>query len=170
VKFSNIKFKQSLNRKLRLTRNRIRRARYYRGHGVHSPYIYAIVRFVFMQKKLTQIEKPFYNQILKLDICPKRAMQLHNLCIHCNYKTLTIDSPNGDICILTTTTSQTNLILVLNSAMLQGTTIVVMNPYADAQREAICRKIISKHKSTTVDNLGFLLIFNNHLPKQHFVI
>ncbi len=32
--------------------SRIRRARYFRGHGVHSPYVYAIVRKVFMRSTL----------------------------------------------------------------------------------------------------------------------
>ena len=30
----------------------LRRARFFRGHGVHSPYVYDIVRKVFMQREL----------------------------------------------------------------------------------------------------------------------
>ena len=30
-------------------RNRLSRARYFRGHGVHSPFVYDIVRSVFMR-------------------------------------------------------------------------------------------------------------------------
>jgi len=34
----------------------------------------------------------------------------------------------------------------------------------------LCRQIVAAHRSTTVDNRGYLLIFNNNLPKQHFRI
>jgi len=33
-------------------RNRLSRARYFRGHGVHSPFVYDIVRSVFMRDDL----------------------------------------------------------------------------------------------------------------------
>lgn len=33
-------------------KNRLVRARYFRGHGVHSPFVYAIVRQVFMRHDL----------------------------------------------------------------------------------------------------------------------
>lgn len=33
-------------------RNRLSRARYFRGHGVHSPFVYTIVREVFMRREL----------------------------------------------------------------------------------------------------------------------
>ena len=66
--------------------------------------------------------------------------------------------------------SDDNLHSICEVAEILGTTIVVMDPYADAARELVCREIITNHKSTTVDNRGYLLIFNNHLPKQHFVI
>ena len=36
--------------------------------------------------------------------------------------------------------------------------------------EALCAQIVSGHRSTTVDNRAYLLIFNNYLPKQHFRI
>ena len=47
-------------------------------------------------------------------------------------------------------------------------TVVLIAPYAGRERQALCRQIIAAHRSTTVDNRGYLLVFNNHLPKQHF--
>ncbi len=170
MKLSNISIKRNLDRKLRLTKNRVRRARYYRGHGVHSPYIYGIVRFVFMTRKLSEPSKPLYNRLLAIGVNQKRAVQLHNLCNYCNYTNPTIDSTEGDMCIATQTASNEQLISMVESAAVRGTTIVVMDPYADATRESLCRDIIANHKSTTVDNRAYILIFNNHLPKQHFVI
>ena len=51
-----------------------------------------------------------------------------------------------------------------------GHTVAVMSPYDGRVRQALCAQIVAQHRSTTVDNRGYLLIFNNHLPKQHFRI
>ena len=44
---------------------------------------------------------------------------------------------------------------------------------ADAEFCILTRDLpraVAAHRSTTVDNRGYLLIFNNNLPKQHFRI
>lgn len=35
-------------------RSHLARARFFRGHGVHSPFVYAIVRQVFMKTELAE--------------------------------------------------------------------------------------------------------------------
>jgi hypothetical protein len=52
----------------------------------------------------------------------------------------------------------------------QRLTLCIMSPYDNANRWAVCRKIVEEHRSTTVDNRAYLLVFNNHLPKQKFVL
>ena len=49
-----------------------------------------------------------------------------------------------------------------------GLGVVVMNPYDGREREDTCKEIVEAHLCTAVDNRGYLLIFNNRLPKQHF--
>ncbi len=51
-----------------------------------------------------------------------------------------------------------------------GNTVAVMSPYDGRERRAMCLQIVAAHPSTTVDNRGYLLVFNNNLPKQHFRI
>ena len=51
-----------------------------------------------------------------------------------------------------------------------GNTVAVMSPYDGRERRAMCLQIVAAHRSTTVDNRGYLLVFNNNLPKQHFRI
>ena len=57
--------------------NRVSRARYFRGHGVHSPFVYAIVRQVFMQSKPVA-EDELLASFLEAGIPRKRAVQLRN--------------------------------------------------------------------------------------------
>jgi len=43
-----------------------------------------------------------------------------------------------------------------------------MEPYADVERRNCCRHLAAEHPSTSIDNRGYLLLFNGTLPKQHF--
>ena len=47
-------------------------------------------------------------------------------------------------------------------------TLCVISPSLDQHRDRACRAIVDAHTCTSVDNRGYLLIFNNHLPKQKF--
>ena len=70
--------------------------------------------------------------------------------------------------IATMATSYEHLMEYVDYAREQGITLCIMRPYNNAERWAVCSRIIEEHASTTVDNRGYLLIFNNHLPKQRF--
>ena len=91
-------------------RSHLARARFFRGHGVHSPFVYAIVRQVFMKTELAEGE----------------------------------------------------------AARREGATLCIMEPYADVERRNCCRHLTAEHPSTSIDNRGYLLLFNGTLPKQHF--
>ena len=43
--------------------NRLVRARYFRGHGVHSPFVYNIVREVFMRGELLPGDRRLYRAL-----------------------------------------------------------------------------------------------------------
>ncbi len=151
--------------------SRIKRARYFRGHGVHSPYIYNIVRQVFMRSKLNVEEHPLYDALVALGVAKRRAVQLQNLVVHCEYNTWVIDSlTKADFIVATVDIVPETLAEYASFARDKGVTLCIMNPYYSAERWAACSAIIDAHPSTTVDNRAYLLVFNNHLPKQRFRI
>ena len=45
-------------------RNRLSRARYFRGHGVHSPFVYDLVRQVFMRDSLLPGPRDLHDALL----------------------------------------------------------------------------------------------------------
>lgn len=51
-------------------RNRLSRARYFRGHGVHSPFVYDIVRSVFMRDDLLPGRRDLYEALLTAGVSP----------------------------------------------------------------------------------------------------
>ncbi len=150
--------------------DRIARARYFRGHGVHSPYVYSIVRKVFMERRPTDVRHDLLDELLALDAPRRRAIELQNLMVHCGYENYAINAlPEGvGFVILTCEVGEEQTLAWVRKAAEQGTTLVLSNPYANSARTKLCQQIIQYHKGTTVDNRGYLIIFNNHLPKQHF--
>jgi hypothetical protein len=151
--------------------SRLKRVRHFRGHGVHSPYVYDIVRKVFMQSKLVCEQRDLYDALVGRGIAQRRCVQLQNLVAHCGYDSWRIDSMeecNFLVCTLDSTND--SLEGYAAYAREHGFTLCILDPYSNANRWAACSRIVEQHRSTTVDNRAYLLVFNNHLPKQVFVL
>ena len=149
----------------------LRRARYFRGHGVHSPYVYNIVRKVFMQNKLVAEMRDLHDALVARGIASRRCVQLQNLVAHCGYQSWKIDAMEEcDIVVCTLDTTYEHLQEYVEYAREHKLTLCIMDPYNNANRWEVCRAIVEQHRSTTVDNRAYLLVFNNHLPKQVFVL
>ena len=150
--------------------NRLSRVRYFRGQGVHSPFVYSIVRKVFMRSDLMRKSDLFDRLLLAGDIPYKRVVELCNLAEHCSYQTVGLDYEREgcDFVVLSAKFPTEELEAVAEAARISGTTLAIVAPYANRERNEACRRIVAAHHSTTVDNRGYLLVFNNHLPKQHF--
>lgn len=151
-------------------RTRVGRARYFRGHGVHSPFVYELVRQVFMRRELLPGDRQLFRMLIAAGAARMRAVQLQNLAIHCRYATFGLNRADGDLCVATCALRPEELLALVREAAGRGCTVAVLAPYADRERLGMCRRIVAVHPSTTVDNRAYLLIFNNYLPKQHFVI
>ncbi len=148
--------------------SRLRRARYFRGHGVHSPYVYNIVRQAFMSSKFIGNDHALYDALIARGVAPRRAMQLQNLAIHCDYATWSIDTEGGAMVILTLDCEAETLAQHAEAAQATKSTLCILSPYHTAERWQMCCSLIDAHPSTSVDNRGYLLLFNNHLPKQRY--
>lgn len=151
-------------------KNRLARARYFRGHGVHSPFVYGIVRQVFMRSALLPGDRTVYDTLVERGIPLRRAIQLQNLSIHCGYRSFGVNCAEAEFCVATGDLSRSETLALVREAARRGVTMAVMAPYDGIERQAMCRQIVAGHRSTTVDNRGYLLIFNNGLPKQHYRI
>ena len=159
-----------LSGRLSELRNRLARARYFRGHGVHSPFVYDIVREVFMRRELLPGDRSLYRALCGAGVAPRRAVQLQNLAIHCGYATFGMNRADADLCIATRDLPRAETLALVRAASEGRHTVAVLSPYEGRDRQALCAQIVAGHRSTTVDNRAYLLIFNNHLPKQHFRI
>lgn len=170
MKLSGHRLSLHLPRRVAELHNRLSRARYFRGHGVHSPFVYAIVREVFMRRELLAGDRGLYEALLAAGVPQRRAVQLQNLAIHCGYATFGLNRADADLCIVTRDLPRAETLSLVRTAAEGGHTVAILSPYDGRERQALCAQIVSGHRSTTVDNRAYLLIFNNYLPKQHFRI
>lgn len=150
--------------------SRLARARHFRGHGVHSPFVYAIVREVFMRTPLLPGDRTLYRALLAAGVAERRAVQLQNLAIHAGYDTFGLNRADAAFCIATRDLPRAELLALTGAATRTGATVAVLDPDAGRERRALCRQLVAMHRSTSVDNRAYLLLFNNHLPKQHFIL
>jgi hypothetical protein len=145
------------------------RARYFRGHGVHSPYVYNIVRHVFMQKSLYNTTSDLYDALLEKEIAKRRCVQIANLAEYCKFDSWCIDQLiTSTLIIATLDTPHQQLDEYASYAREHGATLCIMQPYNNRERWQTCLGIIDNHPSATVDHRAYLLVFNDHLPKQRF--
>jgi hypothetical protein len=158
---------------LRSLGRNIKRARHFRGHGVHSPFVYSVVRQVFMPSTFIGDKRDLYEALTARYIAQRRARELQNLMEHCRYESFGIDSAIDqfelyDIIIATTSIEPEQLETMAKAAVAAGKTLCIMSPMLDGPRDKACRRIVDEHRCTSIDNRGYLLLFNNHLPKQKF--
>ena len=92
---------RNIGRRLQLLGNKLSRAKYYHGYGVHSPFVYGLVRKALMSKKLIDGSGSALYDLLRANgVAEKRARQLHNILQYIEGKSYSINEVEGDLSIL----------------------------------------------------------------------
>ncbi|MCM1151840.1 MAG: hypothetical protein NC209_04305 [Alistipes sp.] len=151
-------------------KNRLSRMRHFRGHGVHSPFVYGVVREVFMRSTLLPGDRNLFRALSEAGVCGRRAVELQNLAIHAGYDTFGLNRAEGVFRIAMRELPDAELRMLVRQAAAVGATVAVLDPCGGAERRALCRQLVEEHRSTSVDRRTYLLLFNNGLPEQHFVL
>lgn len=160
---------RNIGRRLQLLGNKLSRAKYYHGYGVHSPFVYGLVRKALMSKKLIDGSGSALYDLLRANgVAEKRARQLHNILQYIEGKSYSINEVEGDLSILLADYPIEQLHKAYEEAKSKGLTLAVCQPYLNRERQNEVRLLIDEHRSTTVDNRAYILFFNNRLPKQHY--
>ena len=126
-----------------------------------------------MRSTFIDARRDLYDALIAIGAPVRRARELQNLMVHCAYNKFGIDSATEDfgkydIVVATTAIAATELSRMANAATQAGITLCITRPMLDSERDRACKLIVEQHRCTSVDNRGYLLLFNNHLPKQKF--
>ncbi len=138
---------------------------------MHSPFVYSLVREVFLSKVLLSDSSELFDTLLRHGVAKRTALDIANLVIHCDYSSWSVDDGEETQCqilILLSSDSTTQIKRSIQAAHLSGTTVVIVQPNATSELRAMCDLIIGEHRSTIVEKQGYMIIFNNYLPKQYF--
>ena len=151
--------------------SRVARVRFFRGHGVHSPFVYNIVRQVFMRNTLLDEDTTIFAMLQSQSVAKRPAMHLQNLYTHCSYRTFALNALTTpcDLCIVTEQSDEQTTLDLARRAAMQGTTFALMEPYNGRERAALCHRLVEEHPCTSVDKGSYLLLFTHpNLPKQAY--
>ena len=114
-------------------------------------------------------DRALYNALIEQGVAKRRALQLQNLMEHLRYTSFCIDSAaEADMIIATADYPTSQLAALATTARSESRTLCIMAPSIDRERDRECKRLVAEHTCTSVDNRGYLLLFNNHLPKQKF--
>lgn len=151
--------------------------RYYRGFGVHSPFVYGIIRNAIMKREPQGDRSSLYDELRKRGFSKRRAAQLHNLYEFQGLTSVTFVEVDGHIpsmdagtlCLAMPEFPESNMTALAEQAREVGCTLCVVSPRESCDRSRMSRRLVDSHRHTSIDNRGFLLLFfNDRMPKQHF--
>lgn len=132
-----------------MIRTSLSRLRHFRGHGVHSPLVYSLVREVFMHKGFLSENRELFDELVGCGIKGKTARRLQNLSdfmpqykLHIIYKDQSVDHFEPQT----------------------GTMSCVFKSKSN-------KHLIENHPGMSIDKRSYvLLIHDDNYRKQHFIL
>lgn len=149
----------------------LERIRHSRGYGIHSPFVYRLVREVMMPRRLNDpTSTDLRDALTEMGVDRRTATRLQNYYIwaECNFWAVDyvdrFDGKERGLLIF----SADNVELAAKTAAEIGSaeaTICILHP--DRCRRTI-EEMIAAHRSTSIDTKQVaMLFFGGHRPKQH---
>lgn len=151
------------------------RIRHFRGHGIHSPFAYSIVRGL-MHSRIVGKDRALFT-LLREHRCDKHsARQLQNFYTQRSYKSFSIINDeyscdgytDVDLIVIMNSVSTDDTYRIIYNSLISSTPVAAIYPRSSRIRYKICMKIINEQKCLSIDNRRFILFFgDNKYPHQH---
>lgn len=139
----------------------LQRIRHFRGHGVHSPFVYSLVRDVFMKKRLSDGSVEVYEKLLSEGVGKRYAAELQNLHSYCYKQAVIRYAMAGQ--------GVNELERMAAEAEKEGAALVVMSPTKDKWRKQFCSEVAVSGRCLSIYRKGYIaFFFDKKLPRQHY--
>ncbi len=155
---------------LRRLINNLKRLRHRKGYGVHSPYVYTLVREVFAKQSC---DTELYDNLTLLGLKRRHTVEVANFIGSLNANRYAIDPQNCrdyDVVICTTNQTLIEADRLIEESRERGVILIITSHNSTLARELHFMSVVQNHISTSIDKGGYLILINSHLPKQHFIL
>ena len=152
---------------------------HWRGHGIHSPFMYGIVRNVFMKSHIVGTDRQLYEILRHNGIEQKQAVKIQNLYTHCRMKGFaTVASgeslnhiTSDQMCILLPGASLETIAATARQVSENRATLILLSPHRNARCWRFAQQIWCHYPCVSVDRRVMVLyFFNSKFQPQHYRI
>ena len=149
--------------------------RHSRGYGIHSPFLYHIVREAMMPRRVTGSERGLYEALLGRGVSKRTARRLQNLHTLEQYEDWSIDRTQGIegrvFVVLTEGCDRGGIGAIQRALRERGGVVVVLHEGCCRRQRALRNTLVKEHHSMSAEKRGFTLLFSREdLRKQHIII
>lgn len=147
--------------------------RHRRGYGVHSPFLYRIIREALMHRNVVGKERGLYDELRRRGINKATAARLQNLCtLECEGMWCIDRVADGEDLAIATEGCKESIVRAMVNRLSHGDgMVVVLHSWGNRGRRKVCKELVETHNSMSVSDLSITLYFSHKgLPKQHIVI
>ncbi len=151
------------------------RIRHYRGHGIHSPFVYSLIREAFMKRAICGSDRSLYDALRNCGVGNHSATQLQNLHSYCGYDGFvlldenTTALPPQRFCVIPPHVEMEKMNELFAALPADNGALAILSPRQSRKRMRMCMDLVKRCKCLTIDNRGYILFFfDRKLPRQHF--
>ncbi|MBQ5670675.1 MAG: hypothetical protein IIV29_08305 [Tidjanibacter sp.] len=154
-----------------------KRFRHSRGYGVHSPFLYKVVREAMMPRKVATTDTRLRGELVAAGVGGRTATRLQNYLSMVGYTRWAINKAEafteGTLFVATPDCPHEVVEQMAEMCGVDGTTMAtlcVIHHKGKAER-VWRRELVEGHKGMSAEKPRFtFLFFNPALPKQHIII
>jgi len=130
--------------------------RNWRGHNVHSPFAYSLIRKVILPHGMEGTEHRFFEQARAHGVPRRASVQLQNLQRHC---------PEHRILLVPADAAPQPGAAPENDRTIH----CILHPRLTGERLRQCKEAIARHNGMSMDNRRYILLFHDsRLSKKHY--
>lgn len=147
--------------------------RHSRGYGVHSPFLYGVVRDSMMPRKVMG-DNALYNELRSRGIDKRTAIRLQNYLHHEGFTRWSIgpeEELSSQLCILPEECPEEMVSQMHQELCHHAERATLCLLHSTKSRKRMRDRIVTDHPCMSAEKSRFTLLFlNPSLPKQHIVI
>ncbi len=160
--------------------------RHFRGRSIHSPFMYGMVRHVFMRNRIDSDDQRLYECLRAEGVKSSTAIMLQNLQTYCTLRQFILTTPQGSekrqfpdntlpserkLRVILPGVQPRTLIDTAREAALEHDVLVILAPHLTRRGREAAQSIRHRYPCVSVDRGNLMIfIFDPKLQPQHYHI